>query len=56
MSEEMNLGSNQQFQEGDIVKGVAEQVDEKSVTVSIEGAPFDGILGSAFIDCFIMTD
>ncbi|MGN7476492.1 30S ribosomal protein S1 [Solibacillus silvestris] len=44
MSEEMNLGSNQQFQEGDIVKGVAEQVDEKSVTVSIEGAPFDGII------------
>ncbi|WP_274309697.1 30S ribosomal protein S1 [Solibacillus daqui] len=44
MSEEMNLGSNQLFQEGDIVKGVAEQVDEKSVTVSIEGAPFDGII------------
>ncbi|MEK4629281.1 MAG: 30S ribosomal protein S1 [Solibacillus sp.] len=44
MSEEMNLGSNQQFQEGDIVKGVAEQVEEKSVTVSIEGAPFDGII------------
>lgn len=44
MSEEMNLGSNQQFQEGDIVKGVAEKVDEKSVTVSIEGAPFDGII------------
>lgn len=37
MSEEMNLGSNQKFQEGDIVKGVAEQVEEKSVTVSIEG-------------------
>lgn len=44
MSEEMNLGSNQKFQEGDIVKGVAEQVEEKSVTVSIEGAPFDGII------------
>ena len=44
MSEEMILGSNQQFQEGDIVKGVAAQVDEKSVTVSIEGAPFDGII------------
>ena len=44
MSEEMNLGSNHQFQEGDIVKGVAEQVDEKSVTVSIEGAPFDGVI------------
>ena len=36
MSEEMNLGSNQQFQEGDIVKGVAEKVEEKSVTVSGE--------------------
>ncbi|MFF5993595.1 30S ribosomal protein S1 [Lysinibacillus sp. KU-BSD001] len=44
MSEEMNLGVNEGFQEGDIVKGVAEQVDEKSVTVSIEGAPFDGII------------
>ncbi|WP_431029678.1 30S ribosomal protein S1 [Lysinibacillus sp. LZ02] len=44
MSEEMNLGVDEGFQEGDIVKGVAEQVDEKSVTVSIEGAPFDGII------------
>ena len=44
MSEEMNLSVNEGFQEGDIVKGVAEQVDEKSVTVSIEGAPFDGII------------
>lgn len=44
MSEEMNLGSNQEFREGDIVKGVAAQVDEKAVTISIEGAPFDGIL------------
>ena len=44
MSEEMNLGLNQKFQEGDIVKGVAVQVEEKSVTVSIEGAPFDGII------------
>ncbi|SOC20158.1 small subunit ribosomal protein S1 [Ureibacillus xyleni] len=44
MSEEMNLGSNQEFREGDIVKGVAAQVDDKAVTVSIEGAPFDGIV------------
>ncbi|MEK9198019.1 30S ribosomal protein S1 [Ureibacillus sp. 179-F W5.1 NHS] len=44
MSEEMNLGSNQEFREGDIVKGVAAQVEDKAVTVSIEGAPFDGIL------------
>lgn len=44
MSEEMNLGLSEQFQEGDIVKGVAAQVDEKAVTVTIEGAPFDGIV------------
>lgn len=44
MSEEMNASVKEGFQEGDIVKGVAEQVDEKSVTVSIEGAPFDGIV------------
>ena len=44
MSEELSLSVNEGFQEGDIVKGVAEQVDEKSVTVSIEGAPFDGIV------------
>ena len=44
MSEEMNLGLSQQFQEGDIVKGIAAQVDEKAVTVSIDGAPFDGIV------------
>jgi small subunit ribosomal protein S1 len=44
MSEEMNLSVNEGFQEGDIVKGVAEQVEEKSVTVTIEGAPFDGIV------------
>lgn len=44
MSEEMNLGLNQEFREGDIVKGVAEQVEDKSVTISIEGAPFNGII------------
>ena len=32
------------FNEGDIVKGVTEQVDAKSVTVSIPGAPFDGVV------------
>lgn len=40
----MDLNLNQGFQEGDIVKGVAAQVEEKAVTVSIEGAPFDGII------------
>ncbi|WPK11736.1 30S ribosomal protein S1 [Lysinibacillus louembei] len=44
MSEEMNLGLEKEFHEGDIVKGTAEQVDDKSVTVSIEGAPFEGII------------
>ncbi|MGE7694409.1 30S ribosomal protein S1 [Lysinibacillus sp. NPDC094177] len=43
MSEEMNY-AEQTFNEGDIVKGIAVQVDEKSVTVSIPGAPFDGIV------------
>lgn len=32
------------FNEGDIVKGVAEQVDAKAVTVLIPGAPFDGVV------------
>lgn len=43
MSEEMNY-AEQTFNEGDVVKGIAEQVDEKAVTVSIPGAPFDGIV------------
>ena len=44
MSEELNLGIGQNFKEGDIVKGVAVKVEDKAVTVSIEGAPFDGIV------------
>lgn len=44
MSEEMNLGLNQQLKEGDIVTGIAETVEDKAVTVSIEGAPFDGVV------------
>ncbi|MFJ6207256.1 30S ribosomal protein S1 [Lysinibacillus sp. NPDC092081] len=43
MSEEMNY-AEQTFNEGDIVKGIAAQVDEKAVTVSIPGALFDGIV------------
>ncbi len=43
MSEEMNLNTNE-FKEGDLVKATVAQVDEKSVIVSIEGAPFDGIV------------
>jgi len=44
MSEEINYVKNREFHEGDIVKAVAVQVDEKSVIVSIEEAPFDGIV------------
>ena len=44
MSEELNLGVDQNFKEGDIVKGVAVKVEDKAVTVTIEGAPFDGIV------------
>lgn len=44
MSEEMNLELNQQLKEGDIVTGIAETVEDKAVTVSIEGAPFDGVV------------
>lgn len=43
MSEEMNY-AEQTFNEGDIVKGIAAQVDEKAVSVSIPGALFDGIV------------
>lgn len=43
MSEEMNLNT-QEFKEGDLVKATVAQVDEKSIIVSIEGAPFDGIV------------
>ena len=44
MSEEMNLQENQDFREGTLVKGKVAQVEEKAVTVTIEGAPFDGII------------
>lgn len=44
MSEETNYDLGQQFNEGDIVKGVADKVEDKSVIVSIANAPFDGII------------
>ena len=44
MSEELNLGVNQDLKEGDIVKGIAAIVEDKAVIVTIEGAPFDGII------------
>lgn len=44
MSEEMNLIDTHEFKEGDLVKATVAQVDEKSAIVTIEGAPFDGIV------------
>ena len=44
MSEEMNLKDTHEFKEGDLVKATIAQVDEKSAIVTIEGAPFDGIV------------
>lgn len=44
MSEEMNLIDTNDFKEGDLVKATIAQVDEKSAIVTIEGAPFDGIV------------
>lgn len=44
MSEEMNLQNEHEFKEGDLVKATVAQVDDKSAIVTIEGAPFDGIV------------
>lgn len=44
MSEKMNLNDTNEFKEGDLVKATVAQVDEKSIIVSIDGAPFDGIV------------
>ncbi|ANU22994.1 30S ribosomal protein S1 [Planococcus donghaensis] len=44
MSEETNKMENRDFQTGDRVKGVVAKIEEKAVTVTIEGAPFDGII------------
>ncbi|WP_144511325.1 30S ribosomal protein S1 [Bacillus sp. FJAT-22090] len=44
MSEEMNLNDTHEFKEGDLVKATIAQVDDKSAIVTIEGAPFDGIV------------
>lgn len=32
------------FQVGDRVKGIVEKIEDKAVTVTIEGAPFDGVI------------
>lgn len=44
MSEDMNLMENRDFQTGDRVKGIVAKIEEKAVTVTIDGAPFDGII------------
>lgn len=44
MSEEMNEMENRDFQTGDRVKGIVTNIEEKAVTVTIEGAPFDGVI------------
>ncbi|MBT2582032.1 30S ribosomal protein S1 [Planococcus sp. ISL-109] len=44
MSEDMNLMENRDFQIGDRVKGIVAKIEDKAVTVTIEGAPFDGII------------
>lgn len=44
MSEETNKMENRDFQTGDRVKGVVAKIEEKAVTVTIEAAPFDGII------------
>lgn len=44
MSEEMNMMENSGFQTGDHVKGTVAKIEEKAVTVTIEGAPFDGVI------------
>lgn len=44
MSEEMNMMENSDFQVGSHVKGIVAKIEEKAVTVTIEGAPFDGVI------------
>ncbi|MFD1928129.1 30S ribosomal protein S1 [Sporosarcina siberiensis] len=44
MSEEMNLEVENVFNEGDRVTGKVTKIEDKSVTVEITGAPFDGVI------------
>jgi len=44
MSEEMNMMESQEFKEGTRVKGRVEKIEDKAVVVTIDGAPFDGIV------------
>lgn len=44
MSEEMNLEVGNVFNEGDRVTGKVTKIEDKSVTVEITGAPFEGVI------------
>ncbi|MFC4354562.1 30S ribosomal protein S1 [Chryseomicrobium palamuruense] len=44
MTEEMNVNDIPVLKEGDLVQATVAQVDEKSITVQIDNAPFDGIV------------
>ena len=44
MTEEMNMEEVKEYGEGTHVTGVVTKVEEKSVTVEIAGAPFDGVI------------
>lgn len=44
MSEEMKLEIQNEFNEGDRVTGTITKIEDKSVTVEVAGAPFDGVI------------
>lgn len=44
MTEDMNLEVTNNYNEGDRVTGKVTKIEEKSVTVEIPGAPFDGVI------------
>lgn len=44
MSEDMNLDTQREFKEDDRVTGKVTKIEDKSVTVEITGAPFDGVI------------
>ena len=44
MTEEMNLEATNSYNEGDRVTGKVTKIEDKSVTVEIPGAPFDGVI------------
>lgn len=44
MTEELNLENENVYSEGDRVTGKVTKIEEKSVTVEISGAPYDGVI------------